>query len=66
MIQYHSDSVIQQGLSEHYNIEDLVHVDLLEHGQHRHGVDGGDQRAEQQHVEEWSGAAEHACLSARP
>lgn len=45
---YHSDGVVEQRLPEHEDVEQLVDVDLLEHSEDSHGVDGRDDGAEQQ------------------
>ena len=51
-VTHHSDAVIEQRLAEHDDVENLVHLDLLEDGQHGHGVHGGDERAEHEAVEQ--------------
>lgn len=45
---YHCDGVVEQRLAEHEDVQKLVDVNLLEHGQDGHGVHGGDDGAEQQ------------------
>lgn len=45
---HHSDSIIEEALSEHYDVELLVHRHVLKHVQHSHGVHGRDDGGEQQ------------------
>ena len=52
LLPHHSDGVVEQRLSEHQDMELFVYMHLLEDGEHGHGVDGSDQRAEQQAVEQ--------------
>ena len=52
LVPHHSDSIVQQGLAEHQDVQQLVDVDLLKHSEHSHGIhgrdDGGEQQARQQ------------------
>lgn len=45
---HHSDSIIEQAFTKHHNVELLVHVDILKHGEHSHWVhsrdDGGKEK----------------------
>lgn len=52
MVEDDGDGIVEQGLAEHDDVQDLVHLDLLEDGQHGHRIDGRDQRSEQEHVQE--------------
>lgn len=45
---HHSDGVVEERLPEHEDVQQLVDVDLLEHGQDGDGVHGRDDGAEQQ------------------
>lgn len=45
---HHSDGVVEQRLPEHEDVEQLIDVDLLEHSEDSHRVDGRDDGAEQQ------------------
>lgn len=49
---HHSHSIIEQRLSKHQDVKLIVHMHLLEDREHGHGVDGSDQRAKQQAVEQ--------------
>lgn len=45
---HHSDSIVEEWLPEHEDVQQLVDVDFLEHCQHSHGVYGRDDGAEQE------------------
>lgn len=45
---HHSDCIIEKRLPEHEDVQQLVDVDLLKHGQDRHGVHGWDDGAKQE------------------
>lgn len=45
---YHRDRIVKQRLSKHQDVQQLVDVDFLEHGQNRHRVHGRDDGAKQQ------------------
>lgn len=47
-VAHHSDSVIEERLSKHQDVQQLVDVDLLEHSQNGDRVHGGDDGAEQE------------------
>lgn len=49
---HHSDGVVEQGLPEDKDVQQLIDVDLLEDGQHGHRVHGGDDAAKEQVVQE--------------
>ena len=63
---YHGDSVVQQTLAEHDDVQDLVHVDFLEDGQHGDGIDGADQRGEQEHLQQRGFETEKPALTQHP
>lgn len=48
----HRDGIVEQRLAKHDDVQHLVDVDLLEHGQHRDRIDGRDERRKQEHVQE--------------
>ncbi len=59
------DGVVEQRLAKDDDVEDLVHVDLLEDGQHGHRVHGHDQGGEQERLQDGGRVlAEDAQLSA--
>lgn len=47
-VAHHSDGIIEERLPEHEDVQQLINVDLLEHGQDGHGVHGRDDGAKQQ------------------
>ena len=49
---HHADAVVEQRLPEQHDIQHLIHVNLLEHGQHSDRVDRGEQRREHEAVQE--------------
>ena len=48
---YDSDSIVKQGLSKDYNVQDFVNVDLLEDGQDGNGIYSHDQWGEQERLQ---------------
>lgn len=45
---HHGDAVIEQRLSENHDEKDLVDMDLLKHGNDSDRVDGGDETAKEE------------------
>ena len=52
VVQNHSHGIVQQGLSEHDDVQDLVNLYFFEHGEDSHGVDSRDERGEEESLEE--------------
>lgn len=63
---YDGDSVVQQTLAEHDDVQDLVHVNFLEDGQHSDRIDSTDQRREEEHLQEWCFETEKSTLAQHP
>ena len=49
---YHGDGVVEQRLPKYDDVQNLVDVDLLKHGQHSHGVHRRQQRREHKALED--------------
>lgn len=47
-VSHHGDGVVEERLPEHEDVQQLVNVDLLKHGQDGHRVHGRDDGAEEQ------------------
>ena len=55
VVEHHSHSIVEQGLAKDNNVEYFVHVDLLKDGEHSDRINGGDERGEEQGLEDsWS------------
>ena len=52
VVEDNSHRVIEQGLSEHNNVQDLVNLDLLKDGEDSHRVHGGDEGGEEEGLEQ--------------
>lgn len=48
LLTHHSDSIVEERLSKHQDVQQLVDVDLLKHSQDSDGVHGRDDGAKQQ------------------
>lgn len=69
-VEHDGDSVVEHGLAEYDGIEVGVSAQLGEDGEHRHRVDGGDESAEDEgvdevHVEHYTGHAAEPDENAR-
>jgi len=65
---YHGDAVVEQRFAEDDDVEQLIDVDRLEDGENSDWVDGGQQRREDESVQQWKTdvVAEHTRLSDPP
>ena len=50
----HCDAVVEKGLPKHQDVQDLVDMDLLKHGNHSHGIHSSNQTPKQQQLQETS------------